>query len=512
MIKKCGLYILSIVLLSACIIFGLAAIWLLPENRVPKKIIYTSGANAVDLNDVEVSVAEGDILHMSSLSITEENASELDEYSHIQDLQISDLEGDFDLSLKNKKIFHLTIDVEGEVDLADIDCSYLNGLYLTGCTVKNFDKIKNSSRLNAISLSNCKIDDYSVIGTLPSLTVVSIRNCDITDIGFLRRNRKLEEVNIDNTKISDISALESCKNLQFLRVENSELSGVPDFSGCKSLSGIWLQENHIENVIFPLGEGIDVHCDLSYNNITKPHHTFFDKCSDSDKNGEISLQLYGNLNLDCESLKSYEENVFLRDECTYEYTIEEYEEYLKAVKAVAEDTQKRAEDEVSKAIYSFWRVVNAAEYDYNTYQKALTDVGERGHISHTGYGALVCGKAVCDGFSRAYKDVMDLLGIDCLVYYGDANSLEDDMTHAWNMVKLNGKYYHCDATFARSNLQWEEQTAEYLITNEFGKSDEEMQYDHFLTDEDAPKANDSMYKYDLDEKLRKCIDYDASEE
>lgn len=60
---------------------------------------------------------------------------------------------------------------------------------------------------------------------------------------------------------------------------------------------------------------------------------------------------------------------------------------------------------------------------------------------HNAYGALVVGRAVCDGYSKAFKYFMDRLGIESGLV------LSDEMAHAWNYVKIDGVYYFVDTTW-----------------------------------------------------------------
>lgn len=63
-------------------------------------------------------------------------------------------------------------------------------------------------------------------------------------------------------------------------------------------------------------------------------------------------------------------------------------------------------------------------------------------VSYTAYGELVEGTAVCDGYSRAYAYLMEHeLGIPCTIVISSA------MNHSWNMIELDGKWYHVDVTW-----------------------------------------------------------------
>jgi hypothetical protein len=69
-------------------------------------------------------------------------------------------------------------------------------------------------------------------------------------------------------------------------------------------------------------------------------------------------------------------------------------------------------------------------------------------LSHGIYGALVNKSAVCDGYTKAFKFILDNLGISCVEVCGIAqNSSGDTESHAWNDVLINGKWYAIDVTW-----------------------------------------------------------------
>lgn len=59
------------------------------------------------------------------------------------------------------------------------------------------------------------------------------------------------------------------------------------------------------------------------------------------------------------------------------------------------------------------------------------------------YGALVNRRAVCEGYARAFKLLCQSAGLECILVSGDSK----DVNHLWNMVKLEGKWYHVDVTW-----------------------------------------------------------------
>ena len=58
-------------------------------------------------------------------------------------------------------------------------------------------------------------------------------------------------------------------------------------------------------------------------------------------------------------------------------------------------------------------------------------------------GAIVYGKALCEGYSKAFMYMAQKLGFECICVVGTANNT----AHMWNMVKMNGAWYHVDVTF-----------------------------------------------------------------
>ena len=63
---------------------------------------------------------------------------------------------------------------------------------------------------------------------------------------------------------------------------------------------------------------------------------------------------------------------------------------------------------------------------------------------NTAYAALVGGRANSEGAALAYIVLCRELGVDCRIVYGQ----EDWIEHCWNIVRIDGSYYHVDITAA----------------------------------------------------------------
>lgn len=68
--------------------------------------------------------------------------------------------------------------------------------------------------------------------------------------------------------------------------------------------------------------------------------------------------------------------------------------------------------------------------------------------SHQVIGPLTQGVGVCEGIAKSFKALCDKMGIYCICIVCNNNPEKGiKYRHMWNMVKLNNKYYHIDATF-----------------------------------------------------------------
>lgn len=94
---------------------------------------------------------------------------------------------------------------------------------------------------------------------------------------------------------------------------------------------------------------------------------------------------------------------------------------------------------VEKITYSFCATADASGTTY----------GDGAAYIRNPYGALVNGKAVCEGYARAFKLVMDRLGVECVLVQGVAQGETNGgyEPHMWNYVKLDGGWYAVDVTW-----------------------------------------------------------------
>lgn len=75
----------------------------------------------------------------------------------------------------------------------------------------------------------------------------------------------------------------------------------------------------------------------------------------------------------------------------------------------------------------------------------LCDYTTTGSYVTNSYGAVVKNKAQCQGYSRAFSYLCNLCGIETDIVLGESQQ------HMWNMVKIDGKWYHIDLTWDDPN-------------------------------------------------------------
>ena len=108
------------------------------------------------------------------------------------------------------------------------------------------------------------------------------------------------------------------------------------------------------------------------------------------------------------------------------------EEFEGKVILILDETCKAgySDAENAIAIYDYF----ARNFTYTTYTSS--------------YAAIMEENGICQDFASAYDYLLGQVGIDACV----CNSmLNKQYPHSWSLIKLDGKYYHADPTYALSN-------------------------------------------------------------
>lgn len=99
-------------------------------------------------------------------------------------------------------------------------------------------------------------------------------------------------------------------------------------------------------------------------------------------------------------------------------------------------------------------------------------------------------KSVCEGIAKAYKLLLNALGVKCIVVSGKLKSESgSNGEHVWNIVKIDGKTYHVDPTNDICNS-----TREYTNYDYFCLTDKQISISHMIY-AGVPQCDDLKYDF-----------------
>ena len=145
------------------------------------------------------------------------------------------------------------------------------------------------------------------------------------------------------------------------------------------------------------------------------------------------------------SIRGNTYNVYISNKNEDNYLIDEFSSKAQVDLAIQEIEKKKNEilSKRSKDTLDNIKMVHDYLVDNISYDESIS----RPHIYNI-YGALVNNVAVCEGYARSFKYLMDALEIPCVVVIGEAtNSNGETENHAWNYVQLDSRWYAIDATW-----------------------------------------------------------------
>lgn len=172
----------------------------------------------------------------------------------------------------------------------------------------------------------------------------------------------------------------------------------------------------------------------------------------------------------------------------YLFTRDKIKEHKKALESRVEKLSMKAKDlsDKDKELYIHDFMVNNVKYDKL-----------KKEYSHEIIGALGNGVAVCEGIAKAVKILCDRLNIYCVIALAEANPEKNiKYRHAWNIVKIEGKYYHLDATFDNNLSEGELVRHDYV-----NLSDKQIFRDHEKLVWRMPPCEDGDHFYYKENKV-----------
>ncbi|WP_430477096.1 S-layer homology domain-containing protein [Bacillus cereus] len=157
---------------------------------------------------------------------------------------------------------------------------------------------------------------------------------------------------------------------------------------------------------------------------------------------------------------------------TYRETKEQTEYVMKQAKAIVSSIVQAGMDDHEKVKVIHDYVLKHVSYD-TSYQ------------AYTAYEALVNRSAVCQGYALLTYQLLKEAGIENHFVVGTGNG----KPHAWNLVKIDNKWYHLDTTFD-DPIPDKQGRVTYSY---FNLSDEQIARNHEWNRGDYPQATTNYY-------------------
>ena len=97
--------------------------------------------------------------------------------------------------------------------------------------------------------------------------------------------------------------------------------------------------------------------------------------------------------------------------------------------------------DLEKVLYTHDYICKLVDYNFDEYDKYMEDSTHINYRIHNINGALVDYLPVCDGYAKTMIYLLKQLNIDSSMV------TSNNMGHAWNIVCIDGDYYHLDSTW-----------------------------------------------------------------
>ncbi|MDK2809065.1 MAG: hypothetical protein PWP24_1802, partial [Clostridiales bacterium] len=183
----------------------------------------------------------------------------------------------------------------------------------------------------------------------------------------------------------------------------------------------------------------------------------------------------------------YPDSTMIKLEPVYLYkknTIKEHQVAMRArVEKLARMVRDKTDFEKEQYIHDF--ICEKVTYDKLKKQ-----------YSHEIIGPLGQGVGVCEGIAKTVKILCDALSLPCVIAISENNPEKKiKYRHAWNVIKINGAWYHLDATFDNTLSKGE------LRYDYFNLEDKSIFKDHEPVIYKVPMCNQGEHFFYREKKL-----------
>lgn len=164
-------------------------------------------------------------------------------------------------------------------------------------------------------------------------------------------------------------------------------------------------------------------------------------------------------------------------------SIEQAESYIRnIVDQIVEQTKNDSVVEKARRIHNW--LVSSVSYEETEKNKNRFEI----------YGALHDQRAVCEGYARSFKYLMEKVGVPCVLVSGTGNNSEGKSeSHAWNYMQVNNQWYAVDVTWDDPVVVGGGSPSTTNLYRYFLKGSEEFYKDH--KEENIISENSMSFKF-----------------
>lgn len=301
----------------------------------------------------------------------------------------------------------------------------LKSLQLSYNNITDITPVANMHNLNWLELRSNRITDISPVKSLTSLEFLFLGSNRISDVNALRLLNKLSTLDLSSNNLRDINALRTLNNLSYLYLGSNSLRDITIIKDLTKLNTLILDDNKITS-IDPLSYCTNLtNLGLAYNNL-----------HEDSLNAITGLAKLETLNLDFNPIRSIEvlrKSAYLTNldgftfyGLTSNINDRRFDIAEEKVRHILGDFIKPDMTDIEKELAIHDYVLNNTQYQSGSLQSGF-------------YGVLVDGGGDCADYSTVMISLLNMAGVETKYIGG--------FGHGWNLVNLDGKYYHLDATW-----------------------------------------------------------------
>ena len=289
--------------------------------------------------------------------------------------------------------------------------------------------------VKAIKIELGKSSDYELTeADLQEVTYLAIFEESVSSLDGISKLTNLRELHISYGGIVDISELALLTELVFIDISHCYIREIPDLSNCKQLESLYLSDNLIEDI-----SSLSKIDNLKYLNLDCNPISYIKPLEDC-----VDLEFFsaiGNCILDYSNI---EDKAFIY--AFNEGAQVDFSQYVqvenRAKEFAASIPENLSDEEKLSIIYQY--VIDTMKFDDSV--RPYTAFG---------YAGLFNGKGVCGDYAEMFAILANHAGIESYVCSSE--------THAWNIAKIDGKYYHFDALWDEVEDEWKH----FMVTTDY---------------------------------------------